>query len=71
MAKPEIKTNPRVKQIFDDLEKYQDFCVSFGYPYNEADLYSQKSFAFRQHTKFLQGKPAKDCWAELIASTKF
>lgn len=64
MAKPEIKHNPRVKQIFDDLNKYLNFCVSYGYPYNEADLYNPKSFAYRQHTKFLQGKPAKDCWEQ-------
>lgn len=62
MAKPEIKHNPRVRQIFDDLEKYQEFCVSHGYPFNEAELYSNKSFAYRQHVKFLQGKPAKNCW---------
>lgn len=62
MAKPEIKHNPRVTQIFEDLEKYQEFCVDYGYPFNEADLYNTKSFAYRQYVKQLQGKPAKDCW---------
>lgn len=62
MAKYEIKHNPRVTQLFDDLEKYLDFCKSHGYVFNEADLYNNKSFAYRQHTKHLQGKPAKDSW---------
>lgn len=62
MAKFEFKPNPRVRQIFDDLEKYLDFCQSHGYKFDEGDLYSNKSFAYRQFTKYLSGKPAKDMW---------
>ena len=62
MAKYEVKPNPRVRQIFEDLDKYLDFCQTYGYPYNEADLYNSKTFAYRQHVKYLQGKPAKNCW---------
>lgn len=61
MAKNESKI--KVQQIFEDLENYLDFCRDFGYKFDEADLYSQKSFAFRQFTKFVAGKPAKDMWA--------
>lgn len=68
MAKIEIKPNPRVNQIFEDLEKYLEFCVKYGYKFDEIDLYSNKSFAFRQFTKYLSGKPAKDNW-ELDAKT--
>lgn len=60
MAKNESKI--KVQQIFEDLENYLDFCRDFGYKFDEADLYSQKSFAFRQFTKFVAGKPAKDMW---------
>lgn len=49
--------------IFDDLEKYLDFCREYGYKYDEADLYNQRSFAFRQFSKFCTGKPAKDMWS--------
>lgn len=62
MSKTEYKSNNKTKQIFEDLEGYLDFCRDFGYKFDEADLYSNRSFAFRQYTKFLQGKPAKDMW---------
>jgi len=53
----------RVKQIFEDLEKYLDFCRDFGYRYDEADLYNNRSYVFRQYTKFVAGKDVKDMWA--------
>lgn len=62
MAKPEIKPNPRVRPIFEDLEKYLDFCQRFGYKFDESDLYSNKSFVYRQFTKYLSGKPVRDNW---------
>ena len=67
MAKPEIKSNPKVNQIFEDLEKYKEFCVDYGYKFDEATLYDMRSYTYRQHQKQLAGKPAKDCWEEIIA----
>ncbi len=64
MAKPVIKPNPRVTQVFDDLERYLEFCQEFGYRYNEAELYNWKSYAYQQFMKFSQGKPVKDMWFE-------
>lgn len=64
MAKPVIKPNPKVDAIFDDLEKYYDFCKDYGYRFNEADLYNWKSYAFQQYNKYSQGKNAKDMWVE-------
>lgn len=61
MAKNESKV--KVQQIFEDLENYLEFCKDFGYKFDESDLYSQKSFSYRQFTKFVAGKPAKDMWA--------
>ena len=62
MAKPEFKPNPRVNQIFEDLEKYLEFTRNFGYKFNESELYDNKSYVYRQFTKYLQGKPVKDNW---------
>ena len=62
MAKYNHQHNPQVKQIFEDLEKYQEFCVRLGYKYNEKDLYDNKSYVYRQFTKYLQGKPVRDNW---------
>jgi len=61
MSKNERKSNV-VNQIFDDLDSYRNFCRDYGYKFDEAELYSNRSFAFRQFTKYMQGKPAKDMW---------
>ena len=53
MAKIKFEVNNRVHAIFDDLEKYRDFCVEYGYRFNEAELYSTKSYVYRQFTKHL------------------
>jgi hypothetical protein len=66
MAKNNLQPNPRVYQIFEDLEKYKEFCVDFGYKFDEATLYDMRSFAYRQHTKQLAGKWPKDSWEDAI-----
>lgn len=67
MAKYQVQPNHKVRQIFDDLEKYLGFCQDYGYKFDEADLYNQRSYVFRQFAKFATGRDAKDGWAELIA----
>jgi hypothetical protein len=64
MAKPQIKSNPKVTAILEDLEQFLDFCVEYGYRYNEADLYNFKSYAWQQYNKYIQGKNAKNMWWE-------
>jgi hypothetical protein len=64
MAKITFRPNPRVTEIFDDLEQYEEFCKDCGYRYNEADLYNFKSYAWQQYTKYTQGKNAKNMWDE-------
>ena len=63
MAK-QLQSNPRVTQIFEDLEAYLMFCQDFGYKYDEATLGDMRDFAFRQFNKHASGKPARDCWTE-------
>ena len=55
-------TSSRVNQIFDDLDNYRNFCRDHGYRFDEADLYSQRSYVFRQFQKFVAGKPVKNQW---------
>jgi hypothetical protein len=55
-------TNSKVQQIFDDLDKYREFCSTHGYVFDEAELYSNKSFVYRQFQKYIAGKPAKNQW---------
>ena len=64
MAKPTLKSNPKVEGIFNDLEQYLEFCQDYGYRYNEADLYNFKSYAFQQFNKYMHGKKAKSMWWE-------
>jgi hypothetical protein len=67
MAKPTFQPNPRVRQIFDDLEKYLEFCQDFGYKYDEADLYDTRSYVFRHFTKYMTNKPVKNNWDDLVS----
>ena len=64
MSRNERKSNSQVNQIFDDLEDYRNFCRLYGYKFDEAELYSNRSFAFRQFTKYMQGKAFKDMWEQ-------
>jgi hypothetical protein len=62
MGKPVYKSNPKVRQIFEDLEEYLNFCRRYGYKFNESDLYNWKSYAYQQFNKYMQGKNVKDMW---------
>lgn len=64
MGKYQPVANPKLNQIFDDLERFCNFCRGFGYYYNEADLYNWKSYAWQQFSKHQAGKPAKDMWSQ-------
>jgi hypothetical protein len=64
VAKPVIKPNPKVNQIFDDLENYLEFCRDYGYRYNEGDLYNWQRYSWQQFSKHSQGKNAKNMWME-------
>lgn len=56
--------NQQVKKIFEDLEKFRDFCVDHGYRYDESALYNMRSYAFQQFMKYVSGKHAKNMWIE-------
>jgi hypothetical protein len=58
-----IKPNPRTQKVFDDLDKYRNFCREYGYRFDEADLYSNRSYVWRQYGKLLTGKEVKDQWS--------
>ena len=63
MAKNTTKnTSAQVKQIFEDLDNYRNFCRDYGYRFDEADLYNQRSYIFRQFQKFVAKKPVKNQW---------
>ena len=44
-----FETRPDVVRIFDDLEKFHDFCRFELHPFNEADLYNRSSYVWRAY----------------------
>ena len=64
MGKREYRPNPRALAIMEDLDNFREFCVDYGYRYNEGDLYNFKSYAWQQYNKYIQGKNAKNMWVE-------
>jgi hypothetical protein len=71
MTKNTTKTNTsRVAQIFDDLDKYRNFCRDYGYRFDEAELYNQRSYIYRQFQKFAAGKSVKNQWEIDLARFK-
>lgn len=68
MANNTAKTH--INQIFNDLDSYRNFCRDYGYRFNEAELYNQKSYVYRQFQKFVAGKPVKNQWEIDLARFK-
>lgn len=64
MAKPQLKSNPHLGRIFDELDAYRAFCVEYGYRFDEATLYDMKAYVYQQFTKFAGNKNFKDQWAD-------
>ena len=54
--------NPNIVKIFDDIEKFKNFCARAylyghsGYTFNEKDLYNNKSRAWQAFNDFRKGK---------------
>jgi len=66
MAKPEwltkyLRMKPEVKQIFDDLEVYHQFCRDYGYSYDERDLYKDRG-PYSEYMKMVRGREPWDQW---------
>ena len=64
------KSNSRVNQIFEDLDKYRGFCRDYGFRFDEAELYNQRSYVYRQFQKFIAGKSVKNQWEVDLARLK-
>jgi hypothetical protein len=52
---------PTIDKIFDDLDKFRDFCrfENRGYPFDEKDLYNNEAWvwgAYQKHQNYLRAK---------------
>ena len=45
------------EKVFDDLDKFRDYCRFEGRVFNEADLYKDESDVWQQYQRFLNRKP--------------
>ena len=43
---------PPVNKVFDDLEKFRDYCRFEGKVFNEADLYKKESPNWQQYQRY-------------------
>ena len=43
---------PPVDKVFDDLDKFRDYCRFEGKPFDEADLYNSKSWVWQAYGKY-------------------
>ena len=43
---------PPVNKIFDDLDKFRDYCRFEGKVFNEADLYKKDAPVWQQYQKY-------------------
>ena len=64
MGKQHYKPSQKSLQVQEDLSNLLEFCVEYGYRYNENDLYNFKTYVWQQYNKYVQGKNAKNMWVE-------
>ena len=43
---------PPVDKVFDDLDKFRDYCRFEGKPFDEADLYKKDSWVWQAYQKY-------------------
>ena len=63
-GKSNMIKNRTVARVFNDLDDYRDFCVNFGYVFNEKDLYKRNSLAYVQYERYRRSDAFIDQWAD-------
>jgi hypothetical protein len=56
--------NRNVNRVFNDLDDYRNFCVTYGYVFDEKDLYKRNNLAYVQYERYRRGDAFIDRWAE-------
>ena len=57
-----FRMKPEVTQIYDDLEKFKQFCVDHGRQFNEAALYNERDRDYFDFLRFKERGYAKNAW---------
>lgn len=56
---------PEVTRIFDELDQFKQFCVEYGFVFNEANLGNEYS-PYGDFKRWQNGKMPRDNWGWLI-----
>jgi len=57
-----LTMKPEVRDIFEDLEIFQKFCVDYGYVFDESHLYYERKPAYAEYVKYAKGREPWDQW---------
>jgi len=64
-SKKHLVMKPEVVKIFDELDQYRQFCVDYGYVYNEAHLGDDRT-PYNDFKRFQNGKTPRDNWGWVL-----
>lgn len=56
--------NRNVNRVFNDLDDFREFCVNYGYVFDEKELYKRNSNAYVQYERHRRGDAFTDQWAD-------
>jgi hypothetical protein len=57
-----LRMKPEVRTIFEDLETYRQFCIDYGYIFDERHLYNERNPAYGEFVKMTKGREPWDQW---------
>jgi hypothetical protein len=57
-----LRMKPDVSDIFEDLENYHQFCVNYGYVFDESHLYNDRNPTYNEYLKYQRGREPWDQW---------
>ena len=60
---PNMIKNRNVARVFDDLDAYREFCVEYGFVFDEKDLYKRNT-PYGQFERARRGDRVVNNWAE-------
>jgi hypothetical protein len=66
-GKSNMINNRTVARVFDELDTYREFCVEYGFVFNEKDLYKRNT-AYGQFERAKRGDRVVNNWVEDAAA---
>ena len=64
-----LQFKPEVVRIFDELDRYREFCRNYGYVFNEAHLGNNYS-PYADFQRYQGGKYPRDNWGYMIKQAR-